>query len=93
MKLILHGTQLVDGKCPDCGREVKLMQEESYFFNMKKYQDWLVKFYEENPDFIVPLSRKNEIFSTFIKPGLEDLCISRTTFDWGIKMKNDPKHV
>lgn len=86
-------TQLVDGKCPDCGREVKLMQEESYFFNMKKYQDWLIKFYEENPDFIVPVSRKNEIFSNFIKPGLEDLCISRTTFDWGIKMKNDPKHV
>ncbi len=86
-------TQLVDGKCPDCGREVKLMQEESYFFNMKKYQDWLIQFYEENPDFIVPISRKNEIFSNFIKPGLEDLCISRTTFDWGIKMKNDPKHV
>lgn len=86
-------TQLVDGKCPDCGREVKLMKEESYFFNMKKYQDWLVQFYEENPDFIVPESRKNEIFSNFIKPGLEDLCISRTTFDWGIKMKNDPKHV
>ncbi len=69
------------------------MQEESYFFNMKKYQDWLIRFYEENPDFIVPVSRKNEIFSNFIKPGLEDLCISRTTFDWGIKMKNDPKHV
>ena len=86
-------SQLVDGKCPDCGREVKLMKEESYFFNMKKYQDWLVKFYDENPDFIVPESRKKEIFSNFIKPGLEDLCISRTTFDWGIKMKNDPKHV
>lgn len=85
--------QLVDGKCPDCGREVKLMQEESYFFNMKKYQDWLIQFYEENPDFIVPISRKKEIFSNFIEPGLEDLCISRTTFDWGIKMKNDPKHV
>lgn len=86
-------TQLVDGKCPDCGREVKLMQEESYFFNMKKYQDWLIEFYEKNPNFIVPETRKNEIFSNFIKPGLEDLCISRTTFDWGIKMKNDPKHV
>lgn len=85
--------QLVDGKCPDCGREVKLMKEESYFFNMKKYQDWLIEFYEKNPKFIVPESRKNEIFSNFIKPGLEDLCISRTTFDWGIKMKNDPKHV
>jgi methionyl-tRNA synthetase len=86
-------TQLVDGKCPDCGREVRLMKEESYFFNMKKYQSWLEKFYEENPDFIVPESRKKEIFSNFIKPGLEDLCISRTTFDWGIKMKNNPKHV
>ena len=86
-------TQLVDGKCPDCGREVKKMQEESYFFNMKKYQDRLVKFYEENPNFILPEFRKNEIFGNFIKPGLEDLCISRTTFDWGIKMPNDPKHV
>lgn len=86
-------TQLVDGKCPDCGREVQLMKEESYFFNMKKYQDWLIEFYEQNPDFIVPASRKNEIFSNFIKPGLEDLCISRTTFDWGIPMKHDPKHV
>ncbi len=86
-------TQLVDGKCPDCGREVKKMQEESYFFNMKKYEDRLLKFYEENPDFILPEFRKNEIFGNFIKPGLEDLCISRTTFDWGIKMPNDPKHV
>ena len=86
-------TQLVDGKCPDCGREVKKMTEESYFFNMKKYQDRLVKFYEENPGFIQPEFRKNEIFGNFIKPGLEDLCISRTTFDWGIKMPNDPKHV
>ena len=63
-------TQLVDGKCPDCGREVKKMKEESYFFNMKKYQDRLVKFYEENPDFIAPESRKNELFNNFIKPGL-----------------------
>ena len=86
-------SQLVDGKCPDCGREVRLMKEESYFFNMKKYEDWLIKFYDENPDFIVPESRKKEIFSNFIEPGLEDLCISRTSFDWGIKMKNDPKHV
>ena len=86
-------TQLVDGKCPDCGREVTKMKEESYFFNMKKYQDWLIKFYEENPNFIQPESRKNEIFNNFIKPGLEDLCISRTTFDWGIKMPNNPKHV
>ena len=86
-------TQAVDGKCPDCGREVSKMQEESYFFNMKKYQDWLINFYEENQDFIQPESRRNEIFNNFIKPGLEDLCISRTTFDWGIKMPNDPKHV
>ena len=86
-------TQLVDGKCPDCGREVKLMKEESYFFNMKKYEGWLKEFYKENPDFIVPESRKNEIFKNFIDPGLEDLCISRSTFDWGIKMPNDPKHV
>lgn len=86
-------TQLVDGKCPDCGREVKKMKEESYFFNMKKYQDRLIKFYDENPNFILPEFRKNEIFGNFIKPGLEDLCISRTTFDWGIKMPNDPKHV
>ena len=86
-------TQLVDGKCPDCGREVKKMKEESYFFNMKKYQSWIEKFYEDNPDFIVPDSRRKEILSNFIKPGLEDLCISRTTFDWGIKIKSDPKHV
>ncbi len=86
-------TQLVEGKCPDCGREVKKMQEESYFFNMKKYQDRLIKLYEERPDFVKPEFRRNEIFNNFIKPGLEDLCISRTTFDWGIKMKNDPKHV
>ena len=86
-------TQLVDGKCPDCGREVKKMKEESYFFNMKKYQDRLEKFYEENPDFIVPESRKNELFNNFIKPGLEDLCVSRTSFDWGVKVRKNPKHV
>lgn len=86
-------TQLVDGKCPDCGREVSMMKEEAYFFNMKKYQDRLVKFYEENPDFIDPVFRKNEIFNNFIKPGLEDLCVTRTSFDWGIKVKGDEKHV
>lgn len=86
-------TQLVDGKCPDCGREVKKMKEESYFFNMKKYQDRLEKFYEENPDFISPESRKNELFNNFIKPGLEDLCVSRTSFDWGVKVRKNPKHV
>ena len=86
-------TQLVDGKCPDCDREVKKMKEESYFFNMKKYQDRLIKFYEENPDFIAPESRKNELFNNFIKPGLEDLCVSRTSFDWGVKVRKNPKHV
>ncbi|MBR3697242.1 MAG: methionine--tRNA ligase [Clostridia bacterium] len=85
--------QLVNGKCPDCGREVKKMKEESYFFNMKKYQSWIENFYEENPNFIVPDSRRKEILNNFIKPGLDDLCISRTTFDWGIKIKSDPKHV
>ena len=86
-------TQLVDGKCPDCGRDVKMMKEEAYFFNMKKYQDRLVKFYEENPNFIDPVFRKNEIFNNFIKPGLEDLCVTRTSFDWGIKVPSDEKHV
>ena len=86
-------TQLVDGKCPDCGREVTKMKEESYFFNMKKYANRLIKFYEENPNFILPESRKNELFNNFLKPGLEDLCVSRTSFDWGIKVRKDPKHV
>ena len=86
-------TQLVDGKCPDCGREVKKMKEESYFFNMKKYQKRLEDFYEKNPDFIEPVSRKNELFNNFIKPGIEDLCVSRTSFDWGVKVKQNPKHV
>lgn len=86
-------SQLVEGNCPDCGREVKKMKEEAYFFNMKKYVDRLVKFYEENPNFLEPLSRKNEIMNNFIKPGLEDLCVTRTTFDWGVKVKSDPKHV
>ena len=82
-------TQLVDGKCPDCGREVKVVKEESYFFNMKKYADRLVA----NPEFILPESRKNEMVNNFIKPGLEDLSVSRTTFDWGVKVPGDPKHV
>ena len=86
-------TQLVDGKCPDCGREVKKMKEESYFFNMKKYQKRLEEFYEKNPDFIAPESRKNELINNFIKPGLEDLCVSRTSFDWGVKVRRNPKHV
>ncbi len=86
-------TQLVDGKCPDCGREVITMKEEAYFFNMKKYTDRLLKYYEEHPDFIKPEFRKTEIINNFIKPGLEDLCVSRTSFDWGVKVLKDPKHV
>ncbi len=86
-------TQLVDGKCPDCGRDVQTVKEESYFFNMKKYADRLLKYYEENVEFIEPESRKNEMINNFIKPGLEDLSVSRTSFDWGIKVPGDPKHV
>lgn len=86
-------SQLIDGKCPDCGREVKLVSEEAYFFKLSKYQDKLVKYYEEHPDFILPLSRKNEMLNNFINPGLEDLCVSRTSFTWGIPVDFDPKHV
>lgn len=86
-------TQLVDGKCPDCGRAVQTVKEESYFFNMKKYANKLLKYYEENVEFIEPESRKNEMINNFIKPGLEDLSVSRTSFDWGIKVPGDPKHV
>ncbi len=85
--------QLVDGKCPDCGREVQKTSEQAYFFNMKKYEKRLLEFYDNNPDFLVPVSRKNEIINNFIKPGLEDLCITRTSFNWGIKVPKDPKHV
>ena len=86
-------SQLIDGKFPDCGREVKLVSEEAYFFKLSKYQDKLVKYYEEHPDFILPLSRKNEMLNNFINPGLEDLCVSRTSFTWGIPVDFDPKHV
>ena len=86
-------TQLIDGKCPDCGREVKPMKEEAYFFKMSKYADKLLKYYEENPDFIKPAFRKNEMINNFIKPGLEDLCVTRTSFNWGIPVLKDPKHV
>ena len=86
-------TQLVDGKCPECGREVVPMKEEAYFFNMKKYADRLLKYYDEHPDFIKPDYRKTEMINNFIKPGLEDLCVSRTSFDWGVKVIKDPKHV
>ena len=77
-------TQAKDGLCPDCGRPVELVKEESYFFKLSKYQKRLEEFYEENPNFLLPLSRKNEMLNNFIKPGLEDLCVSRTSFKWGI---------
>ncbi|MFT9850292.1 methionine--tRNA ligase [Aneurinibacillus sp. REN35] len=79
--------------CPDCGRPVTLVKEKSYFFRMSKYQDRLLKYIEENPDFIQPASRRNEMVNNFLKPGLEDLSVSRTSFDWGIKLPNDPEHV
>jgi len=85
--------QLVDGNCPDCGRPVEKVQEECYFFRMSKYADRLLEYYENNPEFIQPESRKNEMINNFIKPGLEDLAVSRTTFDWGIKVPGNPKHV
>ena len=86
-------SQLVDGKCPDCGREVKKSQEEAYFFKMSKYADRLMQYYEEHPEFILPISRKNEMVNNFLKPGLQDLCVSRSTFKWGIPVDFDPKHV
>lgn len=85
--------QLKDGNCPDCGRPVELLKEQSYFFKMSKYADRLLAYYESNPNFIQPESRKNEMINNFIKPGLEDLAVSRTTFDWGIHVPNDPKHI
>ncbi|MCR2823366.1 methionine--tRNA ligase [Lederbergia panacisoli] len=85
--------QLENGNCPDCGRPVEKVKEESYFFKMSKYVDRLLAYYEENPGFIQPESRKNEMINNFIKPGLEDLAVSRTTFDWGIKVPGNPKHV
>ena len=86
-------SQLVDGKCPDCGREVKPAKEEAYFFRMSKYQKQLEEYIEANPNFIYPESRKKEMINNFIKPGLQDLCISRSTFKWGIPFPNDEKHV
>jgi methionyl-tRNA synthetase len=85
--------QLTEGSCPDCGRAVEKVKEESYFFKMSKYADRLLQYYEENPEFIQPESRKNEMINNFIKPGLEDLAVSRTTFDWGVKVPGNPKHV
>ncbi|MDD5945410.1 MAG: methionine--tRNA ligase [Clostridia bacterium] len=86
-------TQLVDGKCPDCGREVERLKEESYFFRLSKYQDRLIKHIEEHPEFIQPQTRQNEMINNFLKPGLEDLCVSRTTFKWGIPVTFDDKHI
>lgn len=86
-------TQLVDGKCPDCGREVEKSSEEAYFFRLSKYQDKLLDLFENNPEFLEPQSRRNEMINNFIKPGLEDLCVSRTSFKWGIPVDFDPKHV
>jgi len=86
-------SQLKDGKCPDCGREVHTAEEEAYFFAMSRYSDRLMKYIEEHPDFITPVSRKNEMINNFLKPGLQDLCVSRTSFDWGIPVEFDKKHV
>ena len=86
-------SQLVDGKCPDCGREVHEAREEAYFFKISKYSKWLEDYINEHPDFIEPEARKNEIMNNFIKPGLKDLCVSRTSFKWGIPVTFDDKHV
>ena len=86
-------SQLVDGKCPDCGREVKEASEEAYFFRLSKYQKKLEEYFKEHPEFIEPEARKNEMLNNFIKPGLQDLCVSRTSFDWGIPVDFDSKHV
>ncbi len=86
-------SQLVDGKCPDCGREVVDAKEEAYFLRLSKYQDRLLQYYEENPDFFKPESRRAEMVNNFLKPGLSDLCVSRTSFTWGIPVEFDPKHV
>ena len=86
-------SQLVDGKCPDCGREVKPAKEEAYFFKMSKYADRLIEHINTHPEFIQPVSRKNEMMNNFLLPGLQDLCVSRTSFSWGIPVDFDPKHV
>ena len=86
-------SQLVDGKCPDCGREVKPAKEEAYFFKMSKYADRLIEHINAHPEFIQPVSRKNEMMNNFLLPGLQDLCVSRTSFSWGIPVSFDPKHV
>ncbi|MGL4797962.1 MAG: methionine--tRNA ligase [Cellulosilyticaceae bacterium] len=85
--------QLVDGKCPDCGRAVEEVKEESYFFKLSKYQDRLIQYIEEHPEFIQPTTRQNEMLNNFLRPGLEDLCVSRTSFKWGVPVEFDPGHV
>lgn len=86
-------TQLVDGKCPDCGRDVELLKEESYFFRLSKYQDRILKYMEENDQFLQPNTRQNEMINNFLKPGLEDLAVSRTSFKWGVPVEFDPGHI
>ena len=86
-------SQLVDGKCPDCGREVQPAKEEAYFFKMSKYADRLIQYINDHPEFIQPVSRKNEMMNNFLLPGLQDLCVSRTSFNWGIPVSFDPNHV
>ena len=85
-------SQLQDGRCPDCGRPVQKAQEDAYFFRMSKYRDRILQLFEENPDFLKPDTRRNEM-TEFVKQGLEDLCISRSSFDWGIRVPVDPGHV
>lgn len=86
-------TQLVDGNCPDCGRPTHIAEEDAYFFKLSKYRDKLLKLYKDNPEFLLPESRKNEMINNFLKEGLDDLCVSRTSFDWGVKVPFDPEHV
>jgi len=86
-------TQAKDGVCPDCGRPLKRAHEDAYFFNMKKYSERLIQYIEEHPDFIVPASRKNEMINNFLKPGLQDLCVTRSSFKWGVQVPFDPEHV
>ena len=86
-------SELTDGKCPDCGREVAPVKEEAYFLRQSKYQAWLEQYFEDHPDFIVPKSRKNEMVNSFLKPGLQDLCVTRSTIKWGVPVPFDPKHV
>ena len=86
-------SQAVDGCCPDCGAKLTKSHEEAYFLRLSKYADRLIEYYEQNPDFITPVSRRNEMINNFIKPGLQDLCVSRSTFTWGVPVEFDPKHV